>query len=387
MNDKLFIDAANLNVIFMVNGKFCMGSNYSSCPDRLTLDAQALGGSFDVYVSVWPRQPEEGDVVISGLNAGNIKFWALKSEIKTIGVVLDRIPGVNDIYICNALACFMSYARVENFQSVLRHGQRYIMVTAQGRLPQSMTVYKNQREVYESNGDDFTCYGDIDLIDADSIRAQYTELSKWRRTTLVPLTSLIASNSTAYKLAMDDVITQMARYVPENVHTEVVEEEVEEEEVVEEVVEERKIKERVDWMSVIMAACICICCFLVGYGYQFRDAAQVAQGYADSLGPYQEEIEFQRSIKDVYDKSVDIGAKFADLLEYSKNSELEVSVSTMNGYADRVVLQFNCTDMNVKDQFVYYLERRYSVSDVNQYGSVNNTDGTITYQYAVTMLF
>ena len=65
MPNAIFIDTSNLNTLYKVNSRFAMGVSYASCPEKLTIDAQALGTSFDVYLSVWPRQQGEGDDIIN----------------------------------------------------------------------------------------------------------------------------------------------------------------------------------------------------------------------------------------------------------------------------------------------------------------------------------
>lgn len=389
MNDKLFVDVTNLNVLYMMDGKFVLGANYSSCLDRLLIDAQALGSSFNVYLCLWPRLEGEGDVVIKGLSFGQSQFWALRSEIKALFSVFKAIPGVNTVYLCNALSGFVLHTRVENFQVVLRYGQRLLKIDAQGREPQELQVFSTQRELFETLGEDFSCYGDLDLVDVDDIRAKYPELSKFMRTTLVPLTSLIGCEQTVYKMSMEEAEAQIARYIPDWMAAEEPEPEPVEEvpEVVEEPVQEvRKPRERIDWLTAAMIAGICVCMFIAGYGYQFRGVEHTAQTYMNSVAPYQEEISFQNSIQVIYEQGPDRATVLADILAYAKSSELEVTIASMSGFTDNVVLQFNCNSTEVRDQFAYYLERKYTVAGINQYGSVNNTDGSVTYEYGATLL-
>lgn len=390
MGNVLYIDASNLNVLFEVDNKFCLGVNYSSNPERLALDIQALGSNYDVYISILPRFKDTGDVLIPGLNVGMAEFWALKAEIKAIFTAVSHFAGVNNIYLCNALSSFLGCARVDNFQTLMRYGSNYLLIDAHDRLPISARIFKTQREVYEELGEDFSCYGDLDLIDVDAIRAKYPELAKFRRAVLVPIAALIASKDTLCKLSMSDVNAQIARYVPEEEIIETVEEEpeeiVEEIESAEEIVEQKKPREKIDWVSFGLIAAVCLGVFITGYGVPFTKVDSIVESYAENLGSYQDEIAYQQSIETIYRESYGLSGEVADLLEYAKGSELEVTVSTVSGYNDRVALQFNCTSSDIKDQYVYFLERRYTVAGVNQYGTTNNTDGTITYEYGITLM-
>lgn len=395
MNEALFVDVSTLNVVMMCGGKFCVSMNYSSCPEKIALDAQALGGSFDVYLSMWPRTEEEGDVEIEGLRAGSVPFYAIKEEVRAAFALVERIPGVNNVFLCNALANTVYGARVENFQTVLCYGNRYLYVEVEDRKPRSIEVFANQHEFMEEFGDDYTCYGDLDLVDADAIRAQYTELAKWKRSVIIPLCHLILASKTRYNLPMETVRTQMAAWVAPDKRKpvtvpkkEVVEEPVNRPTPVQEVQRyEHKVYGRVDWLVIILSIFVCICTFCVGGSYRLSGLGPQLETYAQSSQIYIDEGNQNTEIKAIYDNSFGMAGCVADIMTYARASELAINVTAVDAFTDRVVIQFNTTNTDLQESFSYYMGSRYTVAGVNQYGSVGNTDGTTTYEYGITLLY
>lgn len=394
MTECLFIDVSNLNVLMMSAGKFCVGMNYSSCPEKLALDAQALGGSFDVYLSLWPRVAEEADVEIESLRAGNIPFYAIKSEVKAAFGLVERIPGVNNIFLCNALANTVSASRVDNFQTVLCYGNRYMYVDVQGRKPKEVAVYANQHEFIETFGSEYTCYGDLDMVDADALRAQFPELVKWKRSVIIPLAHLILADKTRYHVPMETVRNQMATWVPPEKRKkavpkkEVVERPANEPTPVYE--EERyvhQVRGKVDWISVILCIFICMCSCCLGVAYRFSGLEPQLETYTRNGQVFTADTEYNRTIQQIYTDSFGMAGRVADVLEYAKQSELSVTVSAVDAYNDRIVIQYNCTSVDTQEAFSYYMGSRYTIAGSNQYGSVGNTDGTTTYEYGLTLLY
>ena len=394
MTDCLFIDVSNLNVLMMTAGKFCVGMNYSSCPEKLALDAQALGGSFDVYLSMWPRVPEEADVEIESLRAGSVPFYAIKAEVKAAFGLVERIPGVNNIFLCNALANTVTASRVENFQSVLCYGNRYMFVDVEGKKPREVAVYNNQHEFMEIFGSEYTCYGDLDMVDADALRAQFPELVKWKRSVIIPLAHLILADKTRYHIPMDTARNQMAAWVPPEQRKKAPpKKEVQEaprNEPVRVYEEERythEVRGRVDWVSVLLCIFICVGTCCLGVASRFVGLDQQLATYESSGQVFLDSAEQNNTIQQIYTSSYGMAGRLADILDYAKRSELDVTVSAIDAYNDRVVMQFNCTSVDVQESFAYYMGSRYTLAGVNQYGSVGNTDGTTTYEYGLTLLY
>lgn len=396
MVDALFIDVSNLNALYKVRSKFVLGTSYAGAPERLLMDAQALGGTFDVYLSLYPRVKGEGDVVIDSLSTPGMEFWALKSEIQAIFGLVEKIPGVGNIYLCNGLVAFLTPARVDNFHTVICYGHRYAHVTVKEKLPTEIKLYASQQDFYNAVGDEYSCYGDIDLIDVDNLRAQFPELEKVKRTTVIPLTSLIMAESCQYKALMEIVNQEIEAYVPEKERKARKKKSSKEAQVVEDptqlavqpqpVYVRKRLGERVDWFSAICAMALCACTLVLGFCYQFRDIDHAVESYLGSESSYNSASDYYKYVQTVYTDSWGMAQKVGEFLNYSKKSELDITVSSLSGYTDRVVLQFNCKSTDVKDQFIYYLERHYTVNSVNQYGVLNNTDGTTTYEYGVTVL-
>lgn len=386
MGQAIYIDTSNMNVLFVKDNVICTALNYSACPDSLVMDMKALGNSFDLYYILWPRIKQEGDVQIPGLNFGNVEFWAIKEELRALITLSESIDGVNNVYFCNYLVNFLLFTRVSNFTTILCYGSRYVKIDTVDKQPVSLKIFDNQIEFYNSVGEDFSCYGDMDLIDVDSIRALHPELEGYKKTVIIPITALIASIKSPFKLSLEDLKKELALYIPEipKVEEKVVQEPVVEEDVSEVIKTRRRVK--IDVVTLFATVVTCAFSLILGYGYQFRDVDKVIDNYTASLGDYESELEYQNSIKDIYNKSFGFSGKMAEVLTYAKSSELEVIVTSVSCFNDRVVIQFSCISNDVKDKYCYYMERKYSLSGVSQYGVINNTDGTKTFEYGLTLL-
>lgn len=184
MPNAIFIDTSNLNVLFKVGNRFSLGVNYASAPEKIAIDAQALGTAFDVYLSIWPRQRGECDDCVNALSVGGVPFIVIPEEVDAALKLVEKIPGVGTIYVCNALANFVKQARVANFQSVIPYGRRFALVTVKNSMLEDLRIYDTQDELYAEQGEGFTCYGDLDLIDIDGLKAQYDELTPFDKSSL-----------------------------------------------------------------------------------------------------------------------------------------------------------------------------------------------------------
>lgn len=391
MSDSLFIDVGNLNVLYKLKGKFCVGTSYLSCPDKLIIDAQALGSSFDVYLSMWPRQKDEGDVIIQSLSLGGVPFVALKTEINAILDYACKIPGANRIYLCNALANFMIPSRVGNFQAVLCCGNRYALVDVRDKLLAGLKLYDNQREFYKDMGDDFACYGDLDIIDIDNVKAQYPELTAFKKNILVTLVPLIMSYHSQYKVEIEDVRKEIEGYIPEVKKLKPVKEEKKLAPIPEydrSQFKQKKTKKSldIDWISVTLGAAACLGLFFCGVGWNMRNVDSVIREYEQRQTQYTVSADLYTPLKNIYLAGHNTAGYSSEILDYAKKTEIDITVCSLEGFTDSVLLNFSCQSAEAKDQFITYLQQRYVIGAVNERQSLTNPDGSITFEYGVTVV-
>ena len=390
MSNALFLDASNLNVLYKVNGKFTLGLSYAACPEKLVIDSQALGNPYDIYISMWPRPKGEGDVIISGLSHGRVPFVALEQEVRAVLEYTSKFPGRNNIYLCNALANFVVPSRVSNFQAVIPYGSRWALVDVSDKILDKLTVFPGQREFYEVMGEDFTCYGDSDIVDVDTLRAQYPELAEFKKNILVPLVPMIVSYRSTYSMSMEDVYAALDGYVPEPEEPVVEEKEPaplpEPEPEAMPRPKREKAKFHIDWIAAVLGIVICFGAFVTGYGHSMRNVASTIQTAKMGTTAFKEDITPYQSVQDIYQAGTGLAGKVSEVLTFAKATEHAVSVSGVDVVPGSIRLSFSCSTVDVKDSYVAYLNSKYTLSAVNEGQPIANTDGTTTYQYIATII-
>lgn len=395
MDGALFVDAGNLNVLFKVNGKFCLGANYQQCPLKLATDAQALGSGFDIYISLWPRQHGEGDAVIPSLSIGGVPFEVLKEEVDAIFALADSIPGAGSIYLCNAMANFAIPSRVGNYKAVVPYGTRYALITSESNMLAALDVFDSQLDFFAKMGDDYQCYGDLDIIDVDTIRAQYPELEEFKKNVLVPLVPLIVSYRSAYKVSKEDACAEMAsgKLVREPTPPPPAEEKKEapipEPEEVPRPAPKRKQKEAkppVDFVTLALGFVFCAAMLINGICFSMRNVTSHIDNY-NSLASQavSNKARYDNAIR-VYGNQFSEAAFSAEVLEYAKSTELPITIASLNCDTDRIFMVCNCQDADEMQNFITYLQRRFVVEQPNEMDRIANSDGTITIQYGVTVV-
>lgn len=412
MNDALFVDVSNLNVLFKTNGKFVLAANYNACPERLTIDAQALGNSFDVYLSMWPRAVGEGDIEVGALSLGSVPFIALRKELEVVFELVRDIPGVNNVYLCNALANSVVPARVPTFTAVMCAGNRYACVEVQDKHISKCQYFATQKDFYEAMGDDYSCYGDVDLIDANSIKAQYPELDKLKKVDLVPLVALIISYKSAYKVEMEAVDALLSSVsgsvvVPSaevelqsDADTEGASEQPAMMDVPEGIEPTSTVKGRgglkghtnvsrkkvrFDVVAALLILMFCVGMGLNGFFYKMQGVGTQALRYDTERTILEERLTQYDDVISVYQYGVEMAGQSASVLEFASATELPVSVSVLRQTPGDAVLTFVCADTQTRDQFIGYLSQKYLVLEVYEYEVLKNTDGTESHRYGVSL--
>lgn len=399
MPNAILIDTSNLNTLFKVNDRFAMGSNYSSSLERIVIDAQALGTSFDVYLSMWPRPQGEGDDIINALSIGGVPFVVLREEVEQVLNLMKDIPGVGTIYLCNALANFVSQARVSNFKSVINYGDRVALVSVSNKMLEDLTVFDNPTALAEEMGEDFTCYGDLDLIDVDAIKAQYSEFTNTPKTHLVPLSHLITSYRSAFNAEAEDVKKELGlgeyanqrreeppappppkpkqprRAPPPPV-----------EEYEEPVRRAPRPRAKLSIINVLLTLVILVSSAVCGLGYAFDSKqAEISRLQAEAA-PYRTETASYTSLAQIYQNSIGLAGSASDLMKYATVNTNGFNITGLEVSAGAVVVRCNSADQEAVNAFTAYLEAGgYVVGSVNSLDTTTGADATIIYNFNINV--
>lgn len=400
MPNAIFIDTSNLNVLFKVNGKFALGVNYASSPDKLAIDAQALGTPFDVYLSMWPRQQGESEDYVNALSVGGVPFVVLREEVEAAFKLVEKIPGVGTVYLCNALANFVIQARVSNFQSVINYGSRVALVDVKNKLLESLSIYDSPEDLYAARGEGLSCYGDLDLIDVDAIKAQYEELTPFAKNIIVPLAHLVTSYRSPYNAEMDAVKQELGlgeyasshkeppppppvKEKPKPPRKEFVKTPVVEED------EKPPIKVKGPGISILNALLVLVIlagCAITGLGYAFdKTSAQISQLQAE-ITPFTVEAQKYNETAKIYMSSGGIAGYASELLSYTQTNTDGFTISGLEVGLDSIVIRCNTSNADSIEPFRAYLEQSYVVGEVNNLDVTTGASGTAIYNYSITVV-
>ncbi len=399
MPNAIFIDTSNLNVLFKVNGKFVLGTNYSTCPDRIATDAQALGVSFDVYLSMWPRQRGESNYQINALSVGGVPFVVLREEVEAVLKLVDGVYGIGNVYLCNALANFVIQARVSNFQSVINYGSRVALLSVKDKMLESLKVYDTAEDLYNEQGENFSCYGDLDLIDVDAIKAQYGELTPFNKSILVPLSHLITSYHSPYNVEVEEVKKELGlsgyepAEKPEDVPPPPSPPEPPKREPIKPIYDDSDVGEPVRFkkpgislLNVLLVIVILAGFAVSGLGYAFdKTQTQVAQLKQDIV-PFQTEIERYTRYSGIYTGGYGLSGKAAEVMSYAQVNTCGMAVTNLTVYTDRIEILCNTVDPNALEDFVAYLSQQYTIGSTNNLDMNEGVGGTTIYNYNIVIV-
>lgn len=405
MPNALFVDVSNLNTLFKVGDRFVLGTSYLSCPDRIAIDAQALGASYDIYLSMLPRPKGEGDGVISALSIGGVPFTVLKEEVDKVIKLVENTPGVGTVYICNALANFAINARVPKFESVINYGSRVALFSVKDKMLETLKVYDSQSALFEDKGEEFTCYGDIDLLDVDAMKSQYSELSECSKSALVALAPLIASYHSPYNVDIETVKAQLGlgeyagtvkeksepeeerRPVP--VYTPPVDEEEDDDDDFEEREAPRRVvvrKARLSVVNVLLTIIIIAGCAWTGIGYGLSKHAGDADAIRAELTPYQTQTHHDNVVAEMWTNAYGFTQEVLDLVDVVNGSEPGVHIYAISATTDSIVIECNAANSDVMTQLVGVITGNgYSNPTLNELDAVQSADGTTSYNYRLTV--
>lgn len=205
-NSGVFLDPARMNVVYKKNNRFVLAINYSTCPERIALDSMALPSGSCAYIALLPLAAGEGDYVIDALSYGAVSFEVCAKEIVDLYNLFRNVTKIKTIYVCNALATTASVARVPTYESAVFYGNRVAVYSVEDKMLSNLEIYDSIDELYQARGDGFNCYGDVDLIDTNSLSSRYNELSELRPAEISHLACLFASYNTSFKIDIQDII-------------------------------------------------------------------------------------------------------------------------------------------------------------------------------------
>lgn len=419
--NALFVDVSSLNVMFKLEDKFCIGSNYSHSPERLVTDAQALG-NFDVYLSMLPRLESESDFVIPQLSLGVVPFGVNKKELKACLDFVTVIPGVDIIYICNSLANFIVPSKVSNYKTVLCYGDRYAYLEVKDKVIELFKVFNSQMDF--QNEYEINCYGDTDLIDFDLIKSQYPEFKDVKKQELTSLIPLIVAYRSNNKVDLNeikgldfetksnipfseeelqdsiDVAVQIGEDNSDN------QPELEAEEVSEDSVnvqsetenedgKTNKLKTQVTNLSnKLYYLIIIICAVLLGIGYSVKEETINIPSLQLQKASIQASEDTYRDFIDVFNSESFVEG-LLDLFKYCSEYEDVILYTTEDGPViletftynkDIKSLIFLAKDTDTKDKFVSYLGYKYTLGEIQEFGDVVSSRGEDYIQYSVEFI-
>lgn len=419
--NALFVDASYLNVMFKLEDKFCIGSNYSHSPERLVTDAQALG-NFDIYLSMLPRLESESDFVIPQLSLGVVPFGVNKKELKSCLDFVSVIPGVDIIYICNSLANFIVPSKVSNYKTVLCYGDRYAYLEVKDKVIELFKVFNSQMDF--QNEYEINCYGDTDLIDFDLIKSQYPEFKDVKKQELTSLVPLIVAYRSNNKVDLNEIKgldfetksniqfseEELQDDIDVAVHTEEVnsdnQPELKAEEVPEDAVnaksgtenEARKTnKPKVQVTNLsnkLYYLIIIICAVLLGVGYSVKEETINIPSLQLQKASIQASEDTYKDFIDVFNSESLVGG-LLDLFKYCSEYEDVILYTTEDGpviletftyHRDTKSLIFLAKDTDTKDKFVSYLEDKYTLGEIQEFGDVVSSRGENYIQYSVEFI-
>lgn len=398
MPNAILIDTSNLNTLFKVNDRFAMGTNYSSSLERIVIDAQALGTSFDVYLSMWPRPQGEGDDIINALSIGGVPFVVLREEVEQVLNLMKDIPGVGTIYLCNALANFVSQSRVSNFKSVINYGDRIALISVANKMLEDLTVYDGPSALQEEMGEDFTCYGDLDLIDVDAIRAQYSEFTNTPKPLLVPLSHLITSYRSAFnveaevvkkELGLGEYADQRPQEAPPPPKPKPVRKAPPKpiEEHNEPVDYRPKRKARISIINALLVLMVFVGSAVCGLGFAFENKLPEISRLPSESDTLRAETAKYNQLSSIYQNSTGLAGKASDLLSYALVNTNSFTITGLELQANAVTIRCNTVDQTGMDGFKAYLEQGgYVVGDINSLENTVGANNTVVYVYNVEVV-
>lgn len=402
----VFVDLSSLNVVFKLNDKFMCALNYGSGLEHLASVMPALGTGYDIYLCLMPRAEGEGDMVVSELGLGGLPFTVNSEELYQVLKYFRESSGVGEVYLCNWLANYIACARVPSFESVFFYGDRVAYISVKSKMLETFKLYDNQLAFTDGFEGDYTGYGDVDLIDANGLSAQYPELHSVSKVQMTCLAPLIQSYRSPMRVATDELYEKLkAKYQrgedvnltprpgvkPEPEPVEDVNIQPATEEIPEppELPKERKRPSlklgRTPLVAKALIGVSCAMAFTIGVFTNVvlnTDTNQVREQYfidADNR------IAALQSMATVYTGAMDNSQKAVDMFAYVNNSGLAVTIMGFDFNVNGSEVRCACASQELATSYQEYIGESYTVVSTNDLGQSQGADGTV-YQFSISFM-
>lgn len=402
----IFVDLSSLNVVFKLNDKFVCALNYGSGLEHLAEMMPSLGTGYDIYLCLMPRAEGEGDMVISELGLGGLPFTADSGELYRVLKYFRESNGVGEVYLCNWLANYIACARVPSFESVFFYGERVAHIRVKSKMLEDFKLYENQLAFVDGFGSDYTEYGDVDLVDSNSLIAQYPELHTVSKVQLMCLAPLVQCYKSPVKISTDELYEQLkAKYLRgEEVNLTSAPEVKEEPEPVEdknikpateeipeppELPKEHKLPVvkfgRTPLAAKALIGVSCVLAFTIGV---FTNVV-LNTNSSQTMGQYFTEADTRiaalQSMASVYTGALDNSQKAVDMFTYVNNSGLAVTITGFDFSVDGSEVRCACASQELATSYQEYIEESYTVVSTNDLGQSQGESGTV-YQFSISFV-
>lgn len=402
----VFVDLSSLNVVFKLNDKFMCALNYGSGLEHLASVMPALGTGYDIYLCLMPRSEGEGDMVVPELGLGGLPFTVNSEELYQVLKYFRESSGVGEVYLCNWLANYIACARVPSFESVFFYGDCVAYISVKSKMLETFKLYDNQLAFTDGFEGDYTGYGDVDLIDANGLSAQYPELHSVSKVQMTCLAPLIQSYRSPMRVATDELYEKLkAKYQrgedvdfipkpevkPEPEPVEDVNIQPATEEIPEppELPKERKRPSlklgRTPLAAKALIGLSCVMAFTIGVFTNVvlnTDTNQVREQYfidADNR------IAALQSMATVYTGAMDNSQKAVDMFAYVNNSGLAVTIVGFDFNVNGSEVRCACASQELATSYQEYIGESYTVISTNDLGQSQGADGTV-YQFSISFM-
>lgn len=406
----VFVDVSSLNVVLKFEDKFVLAINYGGGLHRLPEVMSVLGTGYDVYLCMMPRGEGEGDFVIDELSITGLPFTANREELLKVLSFFRKVSGVSSVYLCNWLANYIACARVSTFESVFYYGTRVAHIAVKDRMLQSFTLYGSQLEFSEATNSEYTGYGDVGLLDIDSIVAQYPELRSVAKVPLTAITPLIQCYKTPIKMYTDELYERLQKEAcQENCATnEPVEQPETETEGVSaadvnatpassEIPDPPKFKDprpnveikprrKTPLLAKVFLGISCILAFTVGSSIRVIYAAksdEIRSEYFDSMDS---RINALQQLATIYSSGVERVSSAETAYTYAVGSGLGVSIIGYDLQLNGNEVRCACASPEIAGSYKEYIEEKYTVLSTNDLGISQSADGSTVYQFSISFV-
>lgn len=417
IHDSLFVDVSSLNVLYKSRDKFVTALNFSSGIDRLCV-LTGTSPCVDVYLCVRPRSQGDGNLVIDELSLSAFPFTCDQEEIKSVVRLFSGMRGVSNIYICNWVHNFIEIARVPTFTSVVFYGDYVLRLDVKDKLLESCSFYRDVTDFSEKNEDDPSFYGDVGLVDVNSIKAQYPEFSSASKQQIAALAPLIMCYKTTMRVDAsrfigepapqssdaEDADTSAETPVPA-AETEVTVEQLLATELsepqepieiskeiesiskaVEDAPRDEEVTEKVKTPSIykFLGAVACICAFAASalFGMSTADLNPVMS--VNEIADAEERLSALQQLAFSYAGAHTAASSLVEILTYAGESGVSYTLLGFESVPEGVSISFAVKEEKETEMLKEHLEQEYTVYSLSDLGATSQ-DGTTMYRFSVIL--